>query len=869
MGGTSFSLAKPTLLFVGELDDLSFQIVKILLTKDFKIYLLSNKTATWNKVIISENISNVKLIKKKDIVKIQSVDYFIFHINLFNVAGKNLNKVREKFLEDLQVFNNTDWAKRSKNLFLIPALKGLYINKLPINGRTIYFSETFGPHMVFADFPTFKIFETLVKKGRLTLPNNKTLIRPIFSETLAEKLLRVMLSISYSYEITFLGEGMAQKELIEQVNTEGFSGKVIYSEKKGPEYFTTHETTTINSKSEIEKAPKYFKEQRPKEEQLFKKKSKIIRNAALVALIFLLTPLILICLSFFGLFVSYRFAIAGKYNVSQKATINTFYVASAANKELTFLSNLPIVGRAFYAPLKITRICMKSAKLGEEGVGIMIKMGELTKKILGDESYTVSDYTDKLSTELDYIYEETGFILSEIDSSVLLKKLFNTIIDKNMAAEDRSDLIGLSQLVKSLPQILGEKEIKKYLILLQNNMELRPTGGYIGSFALVTFEGGRMSEIELWDVFEADGQLKGHIEPPAPIKAYLGEANWFLRDSNWDPDFKVSAKRAAWFLDKEIDEKVDGVIGADLEFIKRLLVITGPLEISDYDVVVNEKNLYEITQREVEQDFFPGSKKKASFLNALSKKLSEEIKGISLRGVGALGKSLRISLEQRHIQIFLNEEFAQSAIEKLGWDGGEVVGISCGKNCYSDFFGTVEANLGVNKANQYISREMAVLINIKNGNVLKVLNLSIKNSAPKESGLKGEYKAYVRLLVPKESVVENITLTKGGKTTNLPADTNDVSRHKEVGVLVIISPGELGVLNFSWRTPTKISFENKGEYRILVRKQAGTLETPLELTYLLGSKRNIVGYPPFSLTRQEYFGYNASLTKDFLSRVSW
>ena len=68
-------------------------------------------------------------------------------------------------------------------------------------------------------------------------------------------------------------------------------------------------------------------------------------------------------------------------------------------------------------------------------------------------------------------------------------------------------------------------------------MELRPTGGFIGSYAIMTFDKGRLAEIVVNDVYTADGQLKGHVDPPEPIRKYLGEGGWFLRDSNWDPDF--------------------------------------------------------------------------------------------------------------------------------------------------------------------------------------------------------------------------------------------------------------------------------------------------------------------------------------------
>ncbi|KKU82477.1 MAG: hypothetical protein UY10_C0032G0013, partial [Microgenomates group bacterium GW2011_GWA2_47_8] len=50
---------------------------------------------------------------------------------------------------------------------------------------------------------------------------------------------------------------------------------------------------------------------------------------------------------------------------------------------------------------------------------------------------------------------------------------------------------------------------KTYLILLQNSMELRPAGGFIGSIATLGIEDGFMETPVVQDVYALDGQLKG------------------------------------------------------------------------------------------------------------------------------------------------------------------------------------------------------------------------------------------------------------------------------------------------------------------------------------------------------------------------
>ena len=192
----------------------------------------------------------------------------------------------------------------------------------------------------------------------------------------------------------------------------------------------------------------------------------------------------------------------------------------------------------------------------------------------------------------------------------------------------------------------------KYLILFQNNMELRPTGGFIGSFSIISFDKGRMTEIVVNDVYSADGQLKGHVDPPEALRIHLGEGGWYLRDANWDPDFSISADKIEWFLDKEINTKVDGVIAIDLSFVQKLLKITGPINLVDFSKTITAENIYINTQNEVESDFFPGSIKKASFLTSLSKELISAVQQIKSDKYFALIKEIYSSLEERHLQLF-------------------------------------------------------------------------------------------------------------------------------------------------------------------------------------------------------------------------
>src|SRR3989344_255339 len=160
------------------------------------------------------------------------------------------------------------------------------------------------------------------------------------------------------------------------------------------------------------------------------------------------------------------------------------------------------------------------------------------------------------------------------------------------------------------PSIFGLSGKKVYLILFQNNMELRPGGGFIGSYGLLTLNAGKIASFSIADVYDADGQLKGHVEPPFAIRRYLKIPHLYLRDSNFDVDFAKGASSSAILLNAELGEIVNGVLGIDVSFVRSILEAVGHMYVAEYKETVTSANLYELTQSHAEKNFFPGSRQK-------------------------------------------------------------------------------------------------------------------------------------------------------------------------------------------------------------------------------------------------------------------
>lgn len=428
-------------------------------------------------------------------------------------------------------------------------------------------------------------------------------------------------------------------------------------------------------------------------------------------------------------------------------------------------------------------------------------------------------------------------------------------------------LLSSREMIDLIPEIIGIKEKRTYLILFQNNMEIRPGGGFIGSFGLLSLEEGRFVGMEVYDVYTADGQLRGHVEPPKKLKEFLGLSGWYLRDSNWSPDFPTNAARAEWFLEKEIGRTVDGVIGINLFVAQRILQAVGEIEIPDYKEKINADNFFEKATYHIEAGFFPGSSKKSDFLGSVSRILLNKLENADQKTRARVLSALIESLEQKDIVMSLHRVKAANLLAKNNWDGA-VKNASCQKrenNCFQDYLMVNEANVGVNKANYFLKRSLEQKISIGDGGLVEEkLTISYENKSPENVFPAGDYKTYLRLLVP-----------IGSRPQECYIINPDFERQAEECVLEELLEQERKVFAFSVVVPVKekrkveivykLSEERRfqgGEYLLFVQKQPGAFNDSYQLTISYPQRLSIIWANQSVLTEGATIVYNTDLSKD-------
>jgi len=488
----------------------------------------------------------------------------------------------------------------------------------------------------------------------------------------------------------------------------------------------------------------------------------------------------------------------------------------------------------------------KSTRLAAEGLTLYNDVELAYRQFVGSEEGNTLETVKRLSGEFEGLYSELSTLQAEIQQLQNPYEIEAITKLKTAANNDlpqvRRYTLAAQKISQVMPSLLAEGEEKRYLVLLQNNAELRPTGGFIGSYALVRIRDGKLQEFTVEDVYEADGQLQGYVTPPEEIVQYLGEAQWFLRDVNWSPDFPKVAQRAAWFLDKTINTQVDGVIATNLSMVQKLIAVTGPLELVDYGEVITQDNLYESAEAHSELNFFPGSTQKKDFLSAVSQQLLDKIFYQPTNKV-AMARALLDSAEEAELFMSVTDPQAEEVLATLGWNGA-LLTPNCptpfaGENCAVDTVMQVEANVGVNKANQHLTRSIQHEVELMNDVARHTRTITFTNTAETTAWPAGDYKTYLRLFVPVGSQLRSAELD--GQPLDLASFKTVEEDGKQVfGYYVVVPIKSSKTLKIFYESPLPVGYKT---YALFEQKQSGVWNNEVLHSINVGQK-NVVTVAP-------------------------
>lgn len=495
----------------------------------------------------------------------------------------------------------------------------------------------------------------------------------------------------------------------------------------------------------------------------------------------------------------------------------------------------------------------------EETVELTARAEELRPLIQSpDKSQGEVDYTATLKDSLVQKILKINQNLSVLESK--LPEWNQSLVEtKRDIQKVNNSVNSIEGFFPYLDWLFGKDKERKYLILFANNMELRPGGGFIGSFAIVTLKGFSLNTLHVYDVYDADGQLTEHVKPPTPIKDYLDQPHWFLRDSAFSPDFQENAQQAVFFLDRTMKENTfDGVILITTSAIQNLMGALDELYVPDFKERVNADNFYIKAQLYAEKEFFPGSRQKKTFLASVMNQMLLELPEASPM---KLFDSLKRSLDEKQIVMFINNREVQDLIDTKYWAGRTILP-TCqnnpSPNCLADYVFPYDANLGVNKANFYITKSQTLDVQIdKDGTVRHTLTIQYKNNSFENVFPGGRYKNYFQVLLPKDIQINRImNMGKVVQSYDLQSST-----YTKIGFLSQIPPQTSGQIKVEYSLKGKVKRGN-GIYQLILQKQIGSPNSDTKITIALPKNLYVVNKNFSPIVKDNKIFYNTSLSAD-------
>ncbi|MEA2113075.1 MAG: DUF4012 domain-containing protein, partial [Patescibacteria group bacterium] len=398
---------------------------------------------------------------------------------------------------------------------------------------------------------------------------------------------------------------------------------------------------------------------------------------------------------------------------------------------------------------------------------------------------------------------------------------------------------------EALLSILGHDNSRKYLLIFQNNGEVRATGGFIGTYGLLTLDQGRITDLFIDGVYNADGQLHEKIIPPRPLQKI--STAWSMHDANWFADFPSSAEKIAWFYEKTGGPTVDGVISLTPAVIERFLKLTGPISMPEYGVVLDSSNFVELIQYKVEIDYDKELNRPKKILADFTPKFIEAISGLSSQKRKKALEIIFDCFEEKHILTYFSNPSLEKLAKKEGWSG-EVASTE------KDYLSVVSSNINGYKTDKMIKETIQHQAEIQeDGSIVDTLTITRQHQ-----GGRSEYdwwnkvnSNYLRVYLPLGSQL----ISANGQSLEIYQPPIDYQKHnfkkdalvdsieskmiidKKTGTRIFeesgktvfanwayVSPGETVVLSYKYKLPFKIDLTKPADsYSLLAQKQLGSL----------------------------------------------
>jgi len=534
---------------------------------------------------------------------------------------------------------------------------------------------------------------------------------------------------------------------------------------------------------------------------------------------------------------------------SQTKSLETSY------KQLAYTKNLPIIGNYYKDGQQLLII----ANEGIETADILVKAIEPYKDFLGVKGSSTSNEkttedriafltqsTESLVPYLDQIEKKVAVMetaIDQIDPNRYPEKFKGYQIKSNLIKAQES-ITEAHKFVKNgqpilskISWLLGKDKPRQFLLMFQNNAELRPTGGFWTAYGLIKVDNGKITPLASDDIYTLDAKINSRIPAPRPIKAYHINVPYYnVRDMNISPDFPTSIKL---FLEnyKKVNPKnqVDAVISVDLDVLVDMVKVLGQVGVGGFGNFSAEPDkrcdgcpqiIYQLeTLADTPKSFIDSNRK--GFLSPLMNSLLSNAMGSEKSKIGPLAEAMLKDINQKHIMFYFLDPDMQQAAELAN-----IAGVITQTDANTDYFHLNDANMASAKSNLFITQEIKDEITTKDGKVNHKISITYTNPTAasncnlEKGGLclnAANYRDWFRFYVP-----------IGSKMIKMTGSEVEPVQYEELGKQVFEGfYGNKYPLNAKSSSKVTIEYTSgvsaSKNYSLLLQKQPGTKSIPYQI----------------------------------------
>lgn len=217
-----------------------------------------------------------------------------------------------------------------------------------------------------------------------------------------------------------------------------------------------------------------------------------------------------------------------------------------------------------------------------------------------------------------------------------------------------------SDLLAVAPGLLGQTSPQTYFVAFQSPVEIRGTGGFLGTYGILTVSNGELIEKET----ESNSNLQRFAEPVVDLgpdyRRLYGQDPALWQNMNMSPNFPYAGVQWATAYQKQFGRQVAGVMAVDINALQYLIQATGPVTAPNGKVLTAD-NVVSYLGNEIYYEFGEDNAAREQYQADVATELIERVLKLD-GGTGKLIEALTTSVSGGHIQMWSPDAAVQETL---------------------------------------------------------------------------------------------------------------------------------------------------------------------------------------------------------------